>query len=340
MSVDIHTHFYPRPYIERLKQQQGIPRVEERAGQEFFVIFSSEEASRDSRSSAGRPLNLSFSDIDVKLAWMRTHNIEHSIISLGNPWFDFLPVEEAHGFARQINDLFLELTQRYSTRLSCYAALPVQNLSAALAEVVRVADAGARGVILSTRPGGFRLDDRQLWPVYGELERRGLPVLIHPHYALGGEDLHGYNHGLPVVFGFPFETTVAVARLILCGALDTFPNLQFIAAHLGGTLPYLAGRLDVWYASVGGTHIRQRPSEYLKSMYYDLLVYHAPAVACALMLVGPDRLLFGSDHPFGIADVPAVRASLLAQLLTDHERSQIEEGNAKKLFGLKTHREG
>ncbi|MGQ0572361.1 MAG: amidohydrolase family protein [Armatimonadota bacterium] len=334
MIIDVHSHIYPRQYVERLKRRRTIPRVEEVDGQEFFIIFAPEESGRTEGGPPGRPLDASYYEITTKLSWMDAHGISHSVISLGNPWYDFLPAEEAPAFARQTNDLLLDLVRRWPDRLSCYAALPLQDLGAALTELDRVAEAGVKGIILSTRPGGLRLDDHALWPLYERLERLGLPVLLHPHYTLGADELDGYDHALPLVFGFPFETTVALARLILSGALDTFPRLRLIAAHLGGTLPYLAGRLDVWYRSVGGRSLRQPPSRYLTGFFYDTLAYHAPAITCALRLVGPGCLLFGSDHPFGIADVDAVRASLTAQGLSSEDYGRIGARNARTLFGV------
>ncbi|MDR7400745.1 MAG: amidohydrolase family protein [Armatimonadota bacterium] len=335
MFVDVHTHIYPRAYVDRLRRQAGLPRVEESGGKEYFVIFPVEERKgRAAGASPGRPIDTSYTSIEAKLDWMARHRIVHAVVSLGNPWYDFLPADEAPVFARQINDILLGYSRAFPDRISCLCALPVQDLDAALAELDRVLEAGARGIILSTRPAGLRLDDRRLWPLLGRLHTSRCPVLLHPHATVGGDDLEGYDHGLPLVFGFPFETSVAVARLILSGALDTFPGLTFIAAHAGGTLPYLAGRLDVWYASVGGGWLRSRPGTYLGHLYYDVLTYSAPAVRCALDTAGAGRLMFGSDHPFGIADVDAVRASLDAQSLDEVDRQRIAMGNAVDLFRL------
>jgi predicted TIM-barrel fold metal-dependent hydrolase len=329
--VDVHTHIYPREYVDRLRQQTGLPRVDVSGSREYFVIFPAEDTGSGPR---GRPIDTGYTSIEAKLAWMAEHQIVHSVVSLGNPWYDFLPPAEAPAFARRINDVLLEATRRHPGRLSCLCALPVQDLTAALVELDRVIDAGARGIILSTRPAGLRLDDRRLWPLLGKLHAHRCPVLLHPHATIGSEDLAGYDHGMPLVFGFPFETTVAVARLILSGALDAFPHLTIIAAHAGGTLPYLAGRLDVWYASVEGKWLRHRPGSYLARLYYDVLTYSPPAVRCVLDTVGPRRLLFGTDHPFGIADVDAVRMSLDIHDLDTADRHRIACLNAIDLFGL------
>ncbi len=334
MTVDIHTHFYPRLYIDRLKAEQGIPRIEQREGREFFVVFASEESEIVPRHARGRPIDEQYYEIDEKVQWMDEQGITYSIISLGNPWFDFLPSTEAPVFAERVNDLLARAVRQHPGRLGWYGALPVQHLFSALEEVERIAHAGARGVILSTRPGGLSLDNRKLWPLFERLQALRLPVFIHPHYTLGAEALQGYDHGLPLVFGFPFETTVAVARLILSGVFDVFPDLHAVAAHLGGTLPYLAGRLDVWYSSVGGKTLRKPPSYYLTKLYYDALAYHPAPLACGLSVAGAGRIMFGSDHPFAIADVSSVRASLTDQGLSREAFERIDRLNAIELFRL------
>jgi predicted TIM-barrel fold metal-dependent hydrolase len=331
--IDVHTHIYPRAYVDRLARQTDLPRVETFAGREYFVIFPT-EADRPPGTPRGRPMDAGYVSIEAKLAWMDAHEITHALVSLGNPWYDFLPPDEAPACAREVNDVLLGYSRAHPDRISCLCALPAQDVAAARAELDRVVEEGARGVILSTRPGGRLLDDRALWPLWERLHHHRCPVLLHPHATVGGPDLSGYDHGLPLVFGFTFETTLAVARLILSGALDAFPGLRIVAAHAGGTLPYLAGRLDVWYASVGGRWLAQRPGAYLARLYYDVLTYHAPAVRCALDTAGPARVMFGSDHPFGIADVAAVRASLDAQHLDDADRQRVAWANAAELFGL------
>ncbi|HKV46192.1 MAG TPA: amidohydrolase family protein [bacterium] len=216
MPVDMHNHFYPRPYIERLKQERGIPRVEATPGGEYFVIFPEELRAAQQPPAAvpqGRPFGPAYWDVGEKLAWMDREGIDRIVMSIGNPWVDFLPPTEAVAWARRLNDALLEIREAHPTRIAAMGVLPCGDMEAAVAEVHRIRRAGLCGVILSTRPGGARLDDRRLWPVLGATADTAMPVLIHPHYSLGG-DLDGYGHGLPLVYGFIFETTVAATRLI------------------------------------------------------------------------------------------------------------------------------
>ena len=338
MSIDMHNHFYPRPYIERLKQETGIPRIEATSAGESFVIFPEElhdDQHRPLAAPPGRPLGPEYWDVSEKLAWMDRAGIDRIVMSIGNPWVDFLPTSEAVAWARRLNDTLLEIRRAHPTRIAAMGVLPCADPEAAVAELHRIRAEGLCGIIFSTRPGGLRLDNRRLWPVLGAAADLGMPIFIHPHYSLGG-DLDGYGHGLPLVYGFIFETTVAVTRLILGGALEALPALKVIAAHLGGTLPYAAGRVAAWQAApdTSAPRLRRPFSEYLKKLYVDVISYHGPAVRAAAETLGVDHLMMGSDHPFGISNLDLIRASLRDAGFSSAEQRQIMDTTAQHLFGL------
>lgn len=123
---------------------------------------------------------------------------------------------------------------------------------------------------------------------------------MHPHYGVGNEHFHAYGHALFLALGFPFETTVAVSQLVLSGVLDRVPELKLLLAHAGGTLPFLAGRLDscVAHDLAVAKRLKHAPSHYLRRFYYDAIAYDTPALQCLLAFVGSDRVVFGTDNPF------------------------------------------
>jgi predicted TIM-barrel fold metal-dependent hydrolase len=226
--------------------------------------------------------------------------------------------------------------------------LPVRDPLAAARELGRIARLPhLRGVVIGSTGAGKGLDDPTLDPVWAAAERDKLMIFVHPHYGLGNEALADYGHAMPLALGFPFETTAAVARLILCGAFDRFPGLRLLVAHAGGVLPYLAGRLDACVA--GDAHspvrLRHQPSSYLGRMYFDAIGYQAPTLALLISLVGADRIMFGTDHPFFPPHVdnaaldstewhsPTVHRAVLAQLGADAQAA-ILAGNAMKIFDL------
>ena len=298
-AIDVHSHVYPNRYVALLRARNAVPRIVTRDGQDRMLILPNEDA--DSSTSAGRPIGSEYWDAGRKIAFMNHHGITVSVVSPANPWLDFLPNAEAAPIATDVNEDIEAFCAAGSGRLYGMGLLPMRDPAAAAMELGRIARLPhLRGAVIGTTGAGQGLDDPALDPVWAAAERDGLMIFAHPHYGLGNEALAGYGHAMPLALGFPFETTAAVARLILGGALDRFPDLRLMAAHAGGVLPYLAARLDACVA--GDRHspvrLRHEPSAYLGRMFFDAIGYQAPTLALLMALVGKDRIMFGTDHPF------------------------------------------
>ena len=153
----------------------------------------------------------------------------------------------------------------------------------------------------------------------------------HPSSGIGLEALEGFGHSLPIALGFPFETTIATVRLVLAGVLQRHPALQVVASHGGGTLPFLAARLDATWRSDPAARERLDvpPSSQLALLHTDAVVYHERSLLAPLDLVG-DKVVFGTDHPFSVAD-PAANLTAIAAL-DDHRRESIQVQHARALF--------
>jgi len=193
-----------------------------------------------------------------------------------------------------------------------------------------------RGVIISTSGCGEGLDDPRLLPLYQQAAQSDLTLFVHPHYGIGNESFGGYGHTLYLALGFPFETTTAIARLVLSGVLEKIPTLKLLLAHSGGTLPFLAGRLDSCAKNdekyQASKVLSKPPSEYLKMLYYDAIAYHSPALNCAIEFVGADRLLFGTDHPFSISDPETLYKSM--GHLSSEIQNAIRSENARRILRI------
>lgn len=330
MLIDIHTHFYPRDYLDRLSQRSEIPKVVRGAEGDHFVIFADEEKV----AGATRPIGEHFVRLEKKLEFMDQHGIDRAVISLGNPWVDFLDGDEEISWATRLND-HVEQSCAAETRFLGLGVVPMRSVEAACEAVSRIDELPhVRGIIMGTRPGQRHLDDKALEPFWNAAEETKLPIFIHPHYTVGSDWLAGYGHAPLLALGFTFETTAAVTRLILGGVLERHPQLRLILAHTGGTLPFLAGRLDACTRvdENSARNLRKPFSEYLRMMYFDGVAYHAPAVRCALDLVGPERILFGTDHPFGIADADACIGAIRQVAATQQNANAMLGANAEKLF--------
>jgi len=344
LLVDIHTHIYPPSYISLLSARSTVPYIhrpadndnDETADARLIILPSDDEPSKP-RHQRGRPLDRSYSSLAAKRAFMARHGIAISVISLANPWLDFLVDDLATSAPRIAADLNDELDRECAAfndhdrtlvgspsgqKLYAFATLPVTAaVPAVVAEIHRVrALRHVRGVILSTAGlRGAGLADARMDAVWDALSETQTLVFLHPHYGLPDAAYYGTGtgtaagsdsgHVLPLALGFPLETTIALTRLYLAGTFDRFPELRLLLAHAGGALPFLAGRVDSCVrherafapCTPGGQ--RSGPARSIwdvlrSNVYLDAVVYATPALKAAVDAAGGDRVLFGTDHPF------------------------------------------
>lgn len=309
--VDIHTHVYPPAYMELLRSRTTVPYVRTfpPSTEERLIILPGED-SPDSSTAHGRPIGPEYHEISYKIAFMDQHNIDISVVSLANPWLDFLPPSEAAEKARVINDDMDSTCGLYPGRLYAFGALPLSGTVEEITDEIRRLKGlpWMRGIVMGTSGLGKGLDDERLNPVYEALQETGQTMFLHPHYGLPAE-VYGprasdYGHVLPLALGFPLETTIAVARLILSGVFDRYPNLSLLLAHSGGTLPFLAGRLesviahDAYLMANNSAPKRSIWDVLSQNILLDAVVYSPVGVKAAVDVAGANRVLFGTDHPF------------------------------------------
>lgn len=241
--IDVHTHMYTPKYMAILQKRTEIPKVRTIEGQDRLIILPGEE--NEKTTLAGRPIGREYFSVDTKIAYMDRHNISHSIISLANPWLDFLEGVEAESVALELNDELQDICEQSKGRLFGFATLPVRNGAATLREIERIKKLPhVKGVILGTPGAGKGLDHENMRAALHSIAQSNLTIFLHPHYGLGNDQYHDTGHALFLALGFPFETTAAVSRLIVRGVLDEIPNLKLLVAHAGAALPSLIGRLD------------------------------------------------------------------------------------------------
>ncbi|MGH2686428.1 MAG: amidohydrolase family protein [Actinomycetota bacterium] len=326
--IDAHSHLYLPSYLDLLAERREIPRVVRGEDGDRLVTFPEEQ---HSSGPGGRPITPAFWDVDVKLRFMDEQGIDRAIVTLGNPWLDPFDGPEAASTARSLNAELAALHDRTAGRILCAGVLPSDSVESAVAVLAEI---GETPTLFGVGGGpvvcGHHADEPELDPLWDALEATGVPYLLHPKGETAIEDLRGYGAPLPVAIGFPMETTIALSRLALGGVLERHPGLRIVAAHGGGAIPYLVGRLDmVWGGNDG---LRERlaspPSEGLKRLYLDAVLYTAGAARAAADLVGPDRLLFGTDHPWHSVGEPLERA------FDERALERIRRGTAVELFGL------
>ena len=243
----------------------------------------------------------------------------------------------ARRVARSSNEVAAQAVRSYPGRFGGFACLPLPDVDAALAEIdYALGTLRLDGVALLTNHDGVYLGDSRLDPVFDELNRRKAVVFLHPTLPACAEHTSlGYA---PSLLEFVFDTTRAVTHLVLSGTLERCPDLRLIIPHAGGTIPFLVDRISLLAARfVPGTPARAPAGveAYLSRLYYDLAIATNPhAVASVLQLVGPERLLYGSDWPaLDEADVQNLIQDLGSNaLLQPGDRARIEWQNAMELF--------
>jgi aminocarboxymuconate-semialdehyde decarboxylase len=214
--------------------------------------------------------------------------------------------------AHVMNDGLAEMARARPDRFLPLATLPLQDGNLAARELERaVTELGLRGACVCTHVNGVDLDDAGVAPVFAMAERLDVPLFLHPQNA--GDVTRLRDHHLWNLVGFPMETAVCAAKLILGGVLERFPRLKIVLAHGGGFLPYQLGRLAHGYRVRPALreHLRSPPDAYLGNIHCDSLVHNETALRFLLDRLGADHVVLGSDHPFDMgndAPVDAIRA--------------------------------
>jgi aminocarboxymuconate-semialdehyde decarboxylase len=206
-AVDVHTHVYLPRYLKMLRKRETVPRIFTSGGQDRLIILPGED--EDLSTSAGRPIGTEYSDPKRKIAFMDMHGIGVSVLSLANPWLEFLAGKEASDLATGLNADLQEQCEKSDGRFYGFGVLPSDDVDASCRELERLAKMDRmRGIIVSARG----LDDARLLPVYKTAEALGMVLFVHPHSGVGTEHFAGFGHALFLALGFPFETTTAVRQ--------------------------------------------------------------------------------------------------------------------------------
>jgi predicted TIM-barrel fold metal-dependent hydrolase len=276
----------------------------------------------------------------LRLKEMDAAGIDVQVLSLVQPGAQAFDAAEAVALARQANDALSEAVSAHPDRFAGFAALPTADPKAAADELERtVTRYGFKGAMINGLTDGAFLDDKRFWCIFERAQALGVPVYLHPaipHPQVIDAYYRGYLKGdypvlMGAVWGFGVETATHAIRLMLSGVFDAYPRLDIILGHLGETIPFALWRLDWTINHLTG-----------KSGFADIFRerFHVttsgnfshPALACSLMELGVERVLFSVDWPYS-SNVEAVRFVEAAQI-SDEERQKIFHGNAARLLRL------
>ncbi len=320
-TIDCQSHLFVPELVSFMEKRKDPPYAYRKDGGTYVVVGEWRRRLRDRHM-----------DIDAKLADMDEAGIAMTALSINDPGPERFGKDGPH-VAKMVNDYISELARQYPERLFGLIVLPLQDIDASLKELDRcVNQRGMKGVLLYSNLDGSFPDEDRYRPLFEHVQRLDVPVLLHPAYPTTYDATVGRN--LVAGLGLMFDTTIALARLILSGVLDQFPNLKLVCPHVGGTLPYLIGRLDhqTQVLKRGAENITKPPSEYLRDIYLDAVSPIPMAIQYGIDYVGAERMLYSSDHPW--VDPKTIASCVHSLNLPDDDQARIFGGNAKRLFKL------
>ena len=326
--VDSHFHWWPRSIFEALCKRKDYPRAEPNGNGGYRYWRRAGEPPRFNAEAE-------WFDLDAQLAHMdRLGDDVRVVASLGplSIHFSDLPLSEGRDAAIAWNEEMAWAQGRFAGRVWGTAAVPLIDVTTAL-EVLD--DAVSRlGLVAANLPSSIgddaRIDAVRLEPFYEYLNRRDVPVYLHPTDAVFPDILAGYDGALHLTIGRVIEVTVAASRLILSGIMERYQSLNIIMSHTGGFLPYQAGRLD---KNSKRAKLSQPASTYIKRMYTDTVSPHMPGIKFAIEFYGADHVMYGSDYPCWS---PTTALQLLRQIgLSDADCEKVMQGNARRILHLR-----
>ena len=329
-TIDVHNHLYPKEWMDYIEKRIQWPRME-RTGPTSMIFYVQDYPV----AHVDKPGHY---DPEARIKDMNEAGIDTQILSLTIPSVELINADEGVIWARRVNDYFAEVCQKYPGRFYANATLPYQDVDAAVKELERAhKELGVKGITLFSNINGKPIASPEFYPIYAKAEEYGLPIFIHPAVPLTLEIMRAHKISV-ALYGYIFDTTIAVMSLIWQGVLEKYPRLNIIHSHLGGVVPYTAGRLeDCWrsFSHELGLELAKTPSEYYKSQVYtDTISYFSPAMRCCLDFVGPDHICLGSDYAHRIGNLENSIDWVRELGLPEEDANKILGGNAAKIYKL------
>jgi uncharacterized protein len=335
LKIDIFNHILPKPYYDRMiaKMPSGAYMLKRVSNIPFLY------------------------DLDARFRKIEPFGDDYQqVFSVNLP-----PVEAVWGpdespeMARVANDSMAEICAQHKDRFPGFvAALPLNNLDAAIDEAERaVKTLGAKGVQIFSNINGHPMDEEQFLPLFQKMHELDMPLWVHPTRAADFADYRTEDrskYDLWWAFGWPYETSIFMGRLVFSGLFDKLPDIKIITHHMGAMLPYFEMRAGPGLDQLGTRsddpednaalgRLKKRPYDYFRMFYADTALFGSiPATECGLAFFGSDHVLFASDAPFdpegGSGYIRETLRVLDGITCSIEDRQKIFEGNARRLLKL------
>ena len=334
MKIDIYNHIFPKRFYDSMMEVMSNPKDMLKRVTSVPMLV----------------------DLDERFRVMDRFADYCQVLSLASPPLEMLVgPAAAPEFARLANDGMAELVDRYPDRFPAFvASVGMGNPKEAVKEMNRaVKELGARGIQIFTNVGGRPLDEPDFLRIFEGMAAYDLPLWMHPTRGPSFSDYPGEKKSKYEIWwtlGWPYETSVAMARMAFSGLFDRLPNLKIITHHMGGMMPYFAGRVGPGWDQMGSRtsdedyaallkSLKKRPIDYMKMFYADTALFGADsATECGLDFFGVDHVVFASDAPFDPEKGPMYIRETIRVIdgldIPAADRQRIYEGNARRLLRL------
>ena len=333
-KIDVFTHIFPKAYVDRMME----------------VAPGYKDAGKRVR---GVPM---LADLDERFRVMDLFEGYEQVLSIATPPIEaFSRPADAVDLARRANDGMAELVRWYPDRFPGFiASLPLNDPEQAIEETRRaVGGLGARGIQLFTNVCGKPLVAPEFRPLFDVMAEFDLPIWLHPYRGADFSDYQTEDRSQYEIwwtFGWPYETSVAMARIVFEGLFDAHPGLKIITHHMGAMIPYFEGRVGPGWDQLGARtsdqdytlvlkRLKKRPLDYFRMFYGDTALFGAfDGTVCGVRFFGADHVLFASDSPFdpekGTMYIRETIGVIDRLPISAAEREAIYSGNAIRLLKL------
>lgn len=328
-TVDLHSHFFPENCANTLVDQG-------RTEQPWLRINGSGEGDIMLGNRVYRPVREPLWNPAARLAEMDRNGIDIQVMCATPIMFAYgLPADQAHEIAMRNNDAAIAICAHAPARLKALAQVPLQDIDRACAEASRARSCGHLGVQIGNHLGNRNLDDPELMTFLSHCADIGAAVLVHPWDMMARERMPKYM--LPWLVAMPAETHLSILSLILSGAFERLPRtLKLCFAHGGGSFAFQLGRVEnAWHErDIVRQDCPQPPSHYVDRFHVDSVLFSEGSLALLVEVMGDDRVMLGSDHPFPLGENDVGALVRGTSRLRAAQKANIMGLNALRFLGL------
>jgi aminocarboxymuconate-semialdehyde decarboxylase len=319
----VHTHIFPKEYLailERFGMLNRDPRtgasIVNESGEEFGYKYEVFEG---------------MWDIPTRTKVMDKLGVDFEVLSIGNPWLSYIPKTHSADVARTLNKGLGSLAKSNQKRFGAMGVLPVTSQKVVEELDYAVSELEIKGFMIGTHASGRPIASEEFLQIFERAAQLQVPIYVHP---LARSDISRYYDRVTATsLVFPTETAIFAKQAVKMRLLEKCPNLRIILAHLGGSVPFLLGRLDRAFASTGQTSASL--SEDFKSFYLDSISYSRSALEYASKIWGADKIMLGTDYPHIWGDNLERTIEIISRSnLSEPEQQCIFGENATRLFKL------